>query len=211
MARDEVYLRGIYRAKVLATDAAEEDKLGRVKLEIYPMLIGEETATACGGTGIPISDLPWAVPAFSLFSGSDSDTGHFAVPDVGSYVFAFFEGADVYQPVYFAEAPNKLKGLPSERLTDYPDTKVLKTSSGIIVSINQKSGSENVKVEHPSGSSAEIDPNGDILITGNVIITGNASITGDVTGNNFNSSGISVDFNTHIHTGDDGGNTGPPK
>ena len=42
-------------------------------------------------------------------------------------------------------------------------------------------------------------------------INGGLTVTGDITANNFISSGISVDFNSHIHTGDSGGDTGIPK
>jgi len=172
---------GIYRAKVLATDALETDKLGRIKVEVYPMLIGTVTAKKCGGIGIETANMPWAIPAPSIFSGSGSGSGAFAVPDVGSYVYVFFETGDIYQPVYFAEAPNKLKGLPSERTVDYPDTKVLKTASGITLSINQKTGSENVKIVHPAGTTIEIDSTGNLNVTvgGTTTITstGNVAIT----------------------------------
>ena len=33
------------------------------------------------------SDLPWAVPAMPLFSGSGNNQGSFCVPDVGTYVW----------------------------------------------------------------------------------------------------------------------------
>ena len=50
------------------------------------------------------------------------------------------------------------------------------------------------------------------VIAPTVNISGDAVIVGDVTANNFISTGLpGVDFNTHIHTGDSGGNTGVPK
>ena len=223
---NELKYNSIYRAKVLATDSAESVKAGRIKVEVYPMLIGEDTAANLKRTnpdtevtGIETSLMPWAVPAMPILCGSGDDVGHFAVPQVGSFVWVFFENGDINQPVYFAEAPNALKGLPTERSTDYPNTKVLKTASGIIFSINQKEGSEQIQVTHPTGTVVQIDSSGAVLVTaiGNVAIAGNVAVTGtitadgDITGNNFVSDGINVDFNTHIHTGDSGGNTGPPK
>ena len=56
------------------------------------------------------------------------DLGTFAVPDVGTQVWVFFEAGDIYQPVYFAACPNKLKGQPTEKATNYPNTKVWKLS-----------------------------------------------------------------------------------
>ena len=50
-----------------------------------------------------------------------------------------------------------------------------------------------------------------ITATNGSNIDGSLIVTGDITANNFDSSGIGVDFNGHIHTGDSGGNTGTPK
>ena len=44
MTKKTFTYNGIYRAKVLSTDVDETDNLGRVKVEVYPMLIGEATA-----------------------------------------------------------------------------------------------------------------------------------------------------------------------
>jgi len=195
VGEDQNKYPGIYRAKVLGTDALETDKLGRIKAEVYPFMLGTVTALAAGvGDGIVTATLPWAIPAPSLFSGSGDGTGCFAVPDVGSYVWVFFENGDVHQPVYFAEAPNKLKGLPTERLVGYPDVKVLKTASGISVTINQLSGSEDIKITHPAGTSIQMDVAGNLTIVagaatsitsaGTVGITAGGAIT--VTGATIN-------------------------
>lgn len=85
----------------------------------------------------------------------------------------------------------------------------------------------NVVINVPSGNlTAVVSGNMNATVTGNTTIetnrlnitatdgshiTGNLNISGDVTANNFISSGISVDFNGHIHTGDSGGNTSTPK
>ncbi len=108
----------IYRAKVLATDATENNKFGRIKVEIYPMLIGEITATRISKTdnvsieGIAIADLPWATPAAALTIGAGVDIGTLAVPDVGTQVWVFFEAGDINQPVYLAAATTATLGLP---------------------------------------------------------------------------------------------------
>jgi len=103
-----------YRAKVL--DTTDPLNLGRVKCEIYPMLIGEVTARGLVNIeGVPLAALPWAAPAFPLFNGAKGEYGFFTVPEVGSYVWVFFEGGDIYQPVYFAEAGDGVQGLPTGR------------------------------------------------------------------------------------------------
>jgi len=117
--------------------------------------------------GIDAANLPWAVPAFPIFCGSGDGIGYFAVPEIGTYVWCFFESGDFNQPVYFAEASDGVHGLPTERTSNYPDTKVLKTPSGIVVSINDSI--KEVKVEHPSGASLVIDSSGNIIIKGTTV------------------------------------------
>ena len=179
---------GTYRGKVLSTDVNEVDSagaavnLGRIKCEVYPMLIGITTAQDLDGVnGIETALLPWAVPAMPLFSGAGVGYGSFSVPEVGSFVWVFFEGGDVYQPVYFAEAATKTHGLPSERATDYPYTKVWRTARGIVITINDLEGSEDIKVLHPTGTNFQIDSSGNVIIdskgTTTIISTGNLSIT----------------------------------
>ena len=71
--------------------------------------------------------------------------------------------------------------------------------------------SSGIELKNDAGTTYfRLDDSG-ITIKGNVDIDGDVDITGDNTANNFDSSGIGVDFNTHIHTGDSGGNTGIPK
>ena len=130
---------GMYRGKVLSN--SDSDQLGRIKAEVYPMLIGTVTARDFEGVdGIAIADLPWAVPAMPLSSGAGDGYGSFAVPKVGSFVFIFFEEEDINQPVYFAEAQTKGHGLPASRLTNYPDRKVVETSSGVKIIIDDATG-----------------------------------------------------------------------
>lgn len=181
--------QGIYRAKVLGTDVLEEDKLGRLKLEIYPMLVSSDSSGSAAqiradGTdieGISLDDLPWAVPATGLFSGAGVGYGSFVIPSVGSYVWVFFEAGDVYQPVYFAEAPTKTVGLPVERLINYPTRRVFKTKNGIIIELDDTTDLQEIKVTHPTGTTIQIDPTGKLNITTvddtNMNITGNATIT----------------------------------
>jgi len=183
VGEDQNKYPGIYRARVLGTDALETDKLGRIKAEVYPFMLGTVTALAAGvGDGIATATLPWAIPAPSLFSGSGDGTGCFAVPDVGSYVWVFFENGDVHQPVYFAEAPNKLKGLPTERLVGYPGTKVYKTSTGATIVVDSTG---NISVTSPGNVTVTAVGNivatagGDISVTATGAV--NITATGDVT------------------------------
>jgi len=146
MSNEHKFL-GFYRGKVLATDASEALHLGRIKSEIYPMMVGKDTALQLSREnpnstieGIAIAQLPWAVPAMPLMSGAGSGSGHFAVPDVGSYIWLFFEAGDFNQPVYFAEAPTATVGLPTARETNYPKRRVIATAGGISIIFDDETG-----------------------------------------------------------------------
>jgi len=153
---DTTKFGGMFRGKVL--DNVDPSKLGRLKVQIFGVF-----------DSIEVVNIPWAVPAYPIFSGSGVGYGYFAVPEMNSFVWCFFEAGDLNTPVYFAEAPDGIHGLPAERLTEYPSTKVLETKSGIIVSINDKSGSEKVKIIHPSGAYLTIDSSGNVIISGTTI------------------------------------------
>jgi hypothetical protein len=102
---------GIHRGKVVAID----DPLlaGRVRVLVYDYM---NKLTAADYDGIP-----WAVPATAVSAGSGVNKGTFSVPDIGSEVFVFFEGKSRFQPVYFAEAPSAVTGLPTFRTVSYPN------------------------------------------------------------------------------------------
>lgn len=137
---------GNYRAKVLST--TDPLNLGRVKCEIYPMLIGEVTARGLTGIeGVPLAALPYAVPAYPLFVGAKAGNGFWTVPEVGSYVWVFFEGGDINQPVYFAEAGDGVQGVPTGR--------------SALITI-WKSDTIEIKLDRS---------------TGNITITGNGTVT----------------------------------
>lgn len=142
---------GNYRGLVM--DNVDPDKLGRIKVKIYPMLSGVETI-----------NLPWAVPAMILNTGAGEDYGAFSVPDINTNVWIFFEAGDIYQPVYFAEATDGIKGLPSDKDTDYPETSVIRTKTGIQIKINRKEDSEDIRIDHPKGSWVEFYSDGKITI-----------------------------------------------
>lgn len=136
---DNLKFTSVYRAKVLSN--TDPEQLGRIRAEIYPMLIGKITAKNLDGVdGIETEQLPWVVPAMPISSGAGNGYGSFAVPGIGSFVFVFFEEGDVNQPVYFAEAQTKTHGLPASRLTNYPNRKVVETSSGVKIIIDNSTG-----------------------------------------------------------------------
>lgn len=155
--KDKTKLDGIYRGQVL--DNNDPEKLGRIKVRIFSVLSKK----------IKVEYIPWAVPAMPLFTGSGNDFGHFAVPEINSFVWCFFEAGDLYQPVYFAEAPTALHGIPVESVINYPNRRVMKTKNGIVIYIDDTSSSREIKVSHPSGAYVLIDNDGNIVVQGTTV------------------------------------------
>jgi len=144
---------GLYRAKVISN--ADPLNAGRIKVQAYPMFA-------------EITDpdiLPWAVPMSPIWDGAGDDIGHFAVPKVDSFVFVMFEGEDVYQPVYIGEAPTATKGLPAELTTNYPNRKVVKSTSGITFIVDDTD--VHIRVNHPTGTYVLVNTDGDIIFNPN--------------------------------------------
>lgn len=167
-----------YPYRAVVEDNIDPKKYGRIKARVYPMFADT--------TLIPTTQLPWAVPAMGLFVGAGAGFGGFCVPEIGTMVFVFFEAGDPYQPVYFAAALDALKGIPSSSATDYPFTKVWRTKNGIEIKLDDKSGSEDILVTHPKGSTIHMDKDGNIIITSalkdiNIVSTkGSIAVTADV-------------------------------
>jgi len=146
----------LYRGKVL--DNLDPSQFGRIKIQVYPMFADITDSTL----------IPWAIPAMGLNVGAGLGFGTFCVPDIGANVWVFFEMGDIYQPVYFAEATDGLKGLPTSRISgtdpeDYPLVRVMRTQNGIQIKINDYNGTEDhrdIRIDHPSGSWIEFYPDG---------------------------------------------------
>ena len=183
---------GNFRAKV--EDNTDASQLGRIKARVYPWF-----------SDIEIANIPYARPAMPLSVGSGTGTGSFMVPDIGSFVWVFFEAGDIYQPVYFAEAQTAVHGLPTERTTNYPNRRVLKTKSGITSYIDDTA--KQIKVIHPEGSYIWFNTQGmitlyttnDIKLDSSVVkVTGNMDIDTGWTGTFTTGDGKTVTVATGI-------------
>lgn len=179
-------LMGFYRAKV--ENNMDPRKLGRIKARVYPFFVD-----------IKAEDLPWAVPAMAISTGSGNGTGTFCVPDVGTFIWVFFEAGNYYQPVYAFEAPTAGMGIPTESSVDYPKRRVIKTPAGFIIYVDDQSkelriqhpkgGYINLTDEpritayHPTGSYGIIDENGDVKLHANRDIVATANRDANITAN----------------------------
>jgi uncharacterized protein involved in type VI secretion and phage assembly len=143
-----------YRGVVV--DNNDPSEYGRIKINVFGVF-----------DGIATEHIPWAKPATALFRGAGVGYGFFDVPEEGSYVWCFFEVGDIYQPVFFAAAPDGVHGLPSERTTNYPNRVVWKTKNDITIYIDDTD--KEIKVSHPSGTYIKIDTSGNIEIKGTTV------------------------------------------
>ena len=123
---------GMYMAEIVDNADPDGASSGRAKVRVFPMM-----------TGLEVSVLPWALPAFGLFEGGSADVGAFTVPAQGSKVWVFFAGGDVRSPVYFASAPGKSDGPAGAT----PNKKIWKSRSGHTITIDDTPGNEKIKIE----------------------------------------------------------------
>ena len=137
---------GVYRGQV--TNNVDPNGAGKVQVQIGPMFLG-----------IDSDDLPWAFPAMPLTFGSGSGYGCMNIPEVGSWVYCMFLCGDVYQPIYFAEAPTLTLGIPSNTS---PTVRGWSSVSGIQFSVDD--GNKTITLTHPTGTSINIDAQGNINI-----------------------------------------------
>lgn len=146
---NELKFKGIYRGIVV--NNMDATYLCRAQIKVYPMF-----------AQIDDSNLPWAVPATSIFSGAGDGFGSVSIPEIGSMVFVFFENGDPYQPVYFAQAPDTTHGVVPESIAGYPFTKAFKTAGGTTIAIDDYN--EMMYVAHSSGAIIHISKEGAVTV-----------------------------------------------
>lgn len=128
---------GKYRGQV--TDLQDPRKLGRLRARVPEIL--------------PDQDTGWAVPAVPY---SGDGVGLFAIPPVGAGVWIEFEAGDISRPIWSGcwwsqnQVPNQAT----------PDMKVIKTTSGHTITLDDTSGSEKVVITDKNGSKIVMDQSG---------------------------------------------------
>ena len=182
-------LEGIYRGVV--EDNADPTFNGRCRVRVFGVHSDSNIATST--EGIPTDQLPWAEPVLGLIEGSISGYGLFGVPLQGSHVFVFFENGNHMNPRYFGSAPGTNStaatvpvagqtvpaftdpdgvypdktgvDFPTEAQTGYPDNIVLKTHGGHLIEIDSAENAKRIKIYHGSGTTSEIDNDGNVTTT----------------------------------------------
>ena len=87
----------------------------------------------------------------------------------GSYVVGFFRDAPACQDAVIMGSIATQYGTGDDAIKDIPkgadiNNKIYTTEGGQTLSINNKDGKESIRVEHPTGSSITMTPDGDIVI-----------------------------------------------
>ncbi|MCP3900986.1 MAG: baseplate assembly protein [Desulfobacteraceae bacterium] len=133
-----------YYGKYRGIVANNEDPEHRGRLQIIvPALTGEMI-------------IGWAMPCFPY--GGRSDTGFYMIPENEDGVWVEFEAGQLSYPIWTGtwwaqdEAP---KGVDNEDAN--PDIKVIKSKSGNIIELNDKSGSESITIQDKNGNKVVMD------------------------------------------------------
>lgn len=139
---------GKYRGFV--TDCADPEKLGRVKLRV-PALLGD-------------AETGWALPC--LPCGGLRNQGFFCVPEVGAQVWVEFEGGNLDFPIWVGTFWQQ-SGDPPQEVQDPPTTRVLRTTKGHVLLLEDKDDDEEVKLQHMAGASLDLDKDGNVVLADN--------------------------------------------
>ena len=151
-------VHGFYRAKVvnngfgdgaIAEADAENNKTNkdtgiRGRIQVRVLGLHSFNTTNDLNDGIPDANLPWAEQAGSMFGGGfgPSKGGISLVPEVGAWVWVFFENGNVNKPIYFASVIGD-----NDRDTDgTSDVTVIKTKSGHKITITDTDGEEKIEI-----------------------------------------------------------------
>ena len=140
--QDKVENRYYGKYRAIVADNADPENRGRLKVKV-PALTGE-------------LEMGWAMPCFPY--GGGSETGIYMIPEVDDGVWVEFEAGQLSYPIWTGtwwardEAP---KGIENE--DPAVDIKVIKTKSGNIIELNDKSGSESITIQDMNGNKVMMD------------------------------------------------------
>lgn len=159
-------------------------QLGRVQVRIY----GVHTTSQ---TDIPDADLPWAQPLVPITEGGTNGLGNNLGIQVGARVFGFFlDGKNSQSPMILGSVPKYEENAPGGRTTNqlargtntlnksvsvpsapsdpyaaqYPNNKVIQTSSGHVIEIDDTPNAERIHIHHKSGAYMEFHPDGSLVV-----------------------------------------------
>lgn len=139
---------GKYRG--LVVDNQDPENRARLMLRV-PSIMGSDVVTH------------WAEPCLPF--GGLADQGLFMVPEIGAQVWVEFEAGNVNKPIWTGTLWQQSSDVPSEAAERSPDMRQLKTPSGHILSFDDTSGEEEIRLYHPADSELKIDAEGVVRLT----------------------------------------------
>ena len=161
----------LYRAKIIKNDPTnaatgiDKTKNGRVQIyiEAYHRDISSEL-------------YPWALPAKDGTGGSSS-FGVSCIPEIGSFVWVFFEDEEFHRNPFYVWDFNP-SGLNPHNLyesnvkstvgsaSSYPDVKYIYLKNGICIAVSSNASNPEITIYHPSASMF-VDKSGIMTIKSN--------------------------------------------
>ncbi|MDH5573296.1 MAG: phage baseplate assembly protein V [Gammaproteobacteria bacterium] len=138
---------GKYRGFVI--DNEDPQQRGRVTVRI-PSVLGD----AVSG---------WALPCVPY--GGLADQGFFMIPENGAQVWVEFEEGDISKPLWVGTFWQQNSDTPVEAAKQKPTTRLIKTGKGHLLQFDDEDDAERFILQHPKGSTVEIDKNGSIALT----------------------------------------------
>lgn len=149
LAQDaEAGFYGKFRGFVV--DNQDPDKRARLKLRVPSV------------QGTPENH--WALPCLPF--GGLKEQGLFMVPEVGAQVWVEFEEGNLTHPIWAGTFWQQEGDPPAEAAAgEEPSGRLLKTPSGHLLQLEDKSGEERIILRHTSAAELLIDENGTVAIT----------------------------------------------
>ena len=186
-------------------DVSDPEKLNRVRVFPYGFFDKDR---------VQDKDLPWATVMMPNTSASYKGIGSNHQLLVGSWVVGFFrDGVSCQDPVILGSITTKTDGVTDiapETQDSYPHNEVHRTVAGHLIEYDNTSGSERINIQHKTGTTININPDGTVFvnasnhtvdITGNTTIHGNLLINGTThsTGDVSTDAGNAPTLATHVH------------
>lgn len=195
-------------------DIIDPEELGRIRVRIYG--IHSENKT-----DIPDADLPWAQVVIPITQGGTNGLGNNLGIQIDSLVFGIFlDGANSQLPLVVGSLPKleensqggrstnqlargtntltknvNVSGAPSDPYAaEYPHNKVIQTTSGHTIEIDDTPSGERIHIHHKSGAFMEFHPDGSLVIkTTNTYI--DAGTNANIKASSVNVEGSTVNIN----------------
>lgn len=115
---------------------------------------------------IPVADLPWATVMMPTTSASLKGVGGNHHLEIGSWVVGFFrDGPSAQDPIVMGSIATRTDGTKDIPSVASDDNKVYKSKAGHLIEVDNKSGSEEIRITHgKKGSYIKMKSDGTIEI-----------------------------------------------